>query len=195
MNVESDLSRRRIGEIERLKDKLSEDAIKRIILWQFREGGNTETSKAVESCISALNRDIHNKKFNLAGFYHVLNEYNSLLSPAEQISIKRSAESIIRDAIEIEKLESKERIYQAETGYIVSQGYELNGRYLISFPGNPQKQSEEWVITEFRVYRYGEIHPVHGCRMKKDGTPYAKARYISINVNEKFILTRISTDG
>ncbi|MBF0648737.1 hypothetical protein IR083_07885 [Dysgonomonas sp. GY75] len=191
MNEEADRSRRRTGEIERLKQSLGEDTVAGIISGQLQEGIYPETSKAVEACINALNRDIHDKIFDLSGFYHVLNEYNSLLSPAEQISIKRSAESIIRDAIKIEDLESRERVYQAEAGYIANRGYELNRRYLISFPGNPQKQPGEWVVTEFRVYRHGEIHPVHGCRIKINGTPYAKAQYISLNADEKFTLTRI----
>ncbi|WP_194205037.1 hypothetical protein [Dysgonomonas sp. GY617] len=189
MNDHQDNSRRRIAEIKVLQERIEPDTVATCLARQFQECEGLEKQKALNICIDALNHDINDKVFDLGGFYKFLNHYRILFSKGEQICLIEEAESIIRDAITIEELKSRERVFEAETKYIAEQGYVLNQRYNISYPGNPEDQSQEWVVTEFRVYGSGKIHPVHGCKIKKDGIPYAKARYISIKPKVEFVIT------
>lgn len=190
MNVNQDNSRRRIADMKMLQESTQADTVVRLLSRQFQKNEDLDKQKALNACIEALNKDIKDKVFDLSGFYKILNDNSTFFCENEQISFIQEAESIIRGAIKIEIVKSNERVYQAETEYIAEQGYVLNERYIISLPNNPEVQSEEWVVTEFRVSEKGRINPVHGCKIKKDGSPYAKAQYISLDSRKEFIITK-----
>lgn len=190
MNDHQDNSRRRIAEIKMLKERIDPETVAKCLSRQFEKCEDLDKKKALSLCFEALNKDVTDKVFDLCEFYNILNHHRIFFSEQEQICLIEDAESIIRDAITIEELQSRERVFEAETEFIAEQGYALNERYIISYPNNPEIQSEEWVVTEFRVYRNGKIHPVHGCKIKKDDTPYAKAQYISIKSKVEFVITK-----
>lgn len=190
MNENQDNSRMRIAEIKMLHERIDTQIVAKWLSRQFEKCEDKDKLKALEVCIEALNKDISDKTFDLCGFYKILNQNRGFFTAKERICLIQEAETIIRDAIKIEELTSKERVFEAETKYIAEQGYILNERYLISYPNHPEIQPEERVITEFRIYGAGEIHPVHGCKIKKDGTPYAKAQYISIKSKVEFVITK-----
>lgn len=193
MNDHQDNSRRRIAEIKMLRKEVDLEFVTKWLSRLFEKCVETEKLKALRVCIEALNKVTYEKVFDLGEFYKILNHNRIFFSEQEQICLIQEAESIFRKVINIEELKSSERVYEAETKYIAEQGYVLNQRYIISYPNNPEIQSEEWVVTEFRVYGNGKIHPVHGCKIKKDGTPYAKAQYISIKSKVEFVTTKKET--
>lgn len=191
MNENQDNSRRRIAEIKMLSQQIDAGCVTKWLSRTFEKCEDKNKQKALKVCTDALIKDITDKAFGLCGFYKILNHNRAFFTEKEQICLIQDAETIIRDAIKIEELTSRERVFEAETRYIAGQGYVLNERYLISYPNNPEIQPEERVITEFRIYGAGEIHPVHGCKIKKDGSPYARAECINRIWNVEFKMTKI----
>ena len=183
MNESQDQSRRRKREIEWLKGQIDADSVTQSLSYPLGNMQDEAKQKALDACTSALLSDIDNKAFDLCHFYKILGHNRRYFTDKAYISLLGVAEDKIRYAISLEKLASKEREYRAEASYIEHAGYTLNERYLISSTEEPDLPAEEWVVTEFRVFGYGAIHPVHGCKIKKDGSAYAKAQYISFDHN------------
>ena len=191
MNEKQDNSRRRKAEIERkLKTQSREHRLNRL-LHNFKDCQDQTKLKAVHECAEALSKDIQDKVFEIGGFYKSLENYQDILTSPERIKVINDAEDLLRDAIQIEELRSKERQYEAEKECIASAGLVENKLYIISYPDTPETEPQKWLVTEFGVYGDGIPRPVHGCPMKKDGKPYRKAQYISLHRDEKFTIERV----
>lgn len=191
MNEKQDYSRRRKAEIEQRLKTQSQEHIKNWLLHNFNDCKDDAKLKAVHKCAEDLSKDIQDKVFDIGGFYKSLENYQDIFTAQERIKVIYDAENLLRDAIQIEELRSKERQYEAEKECIASAGFIENEFYLISFPDKPGIESQKWFVTEFGVYGEGIPHPVRGCPMKKDGKPYRKAQYISLHRDESYIIERV----
>jgi hypothetical protein len=181
MNVKENSSRRRIEKIERIKESLKDECIRSWLIGVLGIRDDKTKTDAVNNCIDSLVKDIRNKNYSLHEFYKSIAIYREKFTGKERFVLTHYAEQTGYDAIELEELQSKERSYRIELEMIAEGGYMVNELYILSYPDSSEIKPEKWLITEFGVYGKGEIRPVHGCKMKKDGTPSRKAQYILTN--------------
>jgi hypothetical protein len=191
MNEREDQSRRRNEEIKRRMTTQNEEYVNNWLLHNFKDCQDENKLKAVQDCAGALSKDMQNKVFSLSGFYKTLECAKGIFTSQELVKVIFDAEDLIRDTIQIEELVSKERQYNAEKECIASAGYVENELYIISYPNNFGIEPRKWLVTEFGVYGNGAPRPVRGCPMKKDGKPYNKAQYISLERDEDFVIERV----
>ncbi|MDR1715399.1 MAG: hypothetical protein LBS20_06105 [Prevotella sp.] len=190
MNEGSDQSGRRIAEIKNLREFLTKASVTKWMMRSFENSLNPDTAGAIGKCIDALFSTIDSGILDFEGMYRIFGEQGRFMSGSEYLTFIHSSEEIIRDFLKIEELESKERYYKLEMEFIREQGYALNERYIISFPENPGRPDEEWVVSEFRTGRNNRIRPVHGFKIKKNGEPYARAQYIYLGSDDNCTLTK-----
>jgi len=194
MNVKENLSRQRIEKIERIKESLKDECIRSWLIRVFGICDDKTKTDAVNNCIDSLVKDIRNKNYSLSEFYKAIAVDKEKFTNKEKFVLTHYAERVCDDAIELEELQSKERSYKAEFELIAKEGYTVNELYITSYPNNPEIKPEKWLITEFGVYGYGKIHPVHGCKMKKDGFPSRKAQYVGINYLVDYQLEKVNNN-
>jgi hypothetical protein len=194
MNVKENSSRQRKERIERIKKSLDEECIRNWLFRAYKTCEDQTKIDAVNNCIDSLCKDICNKDFNLSGFYKAIAAHKERLSGQERLILTYVAEHICCDTIELEELQSKERVYEAELVLIAEEGYAVDELYIISYPDKPEIELEKWLVTEFGVYGDGIVRPIHGCKMKKDGTPSRKAQYISIGRSLVFLVERVNSN-
>lgn len=190
MNEGLNRSNNRKAEIKHLREFLTKESITRWIKSSF--GGNLRPEKIEEIgfSIDVMLQAINSRSFDFSVIDKTYEAHRPYMSGSELLTFKQLSERIVRDYLKIEELESYERYYQQETEFIKEQGYALNERYIISFPDNPSRQAEEWVISEFATGRNNSIRPVNGFKIKKDGNSYARAQYISMGRDENYTITK-----
>lgn len=191
MNDALNQSNRRQAEIRRLTESLKIENVTRCFFNRYKGNTSPVLIKAINDCIDTLCLFLNNKVLDFAGMLWLFEPHQALLTEGDYLTLLTLTEEVIQEFLRVEQLRSKERIYEIETAYIASQGYELDQRYIISFPENPNKPDEEWFVTEFGIYGNNTIRPRNGCKIKKNGEPYAQACYISLPHDENIIITKV----